>query len=271
MRDVNASWNDFLGGGACGHAVQIYADVGELAASVAAYYASGFEAGEPGVLIATGPHRARFKAELATAGWPAARIDRAGLLVVADAEETLETFLGDDGFPSASAFEAVVGTLLDGVAERFPGKHVRAFGEMVDILCARGENEAAVSLEELWNSLTRSRSFFSLLCGYQLDVFDLTAQTEVLPDVCRTHSHVLTAPDPARLSRAVDFALDEVLGHAEAGKVYGLVGSQIREDRVPAAQLVLMWVSEHMPALADRILAAARVRYFDERAAALGA
>ncbi|HWX09477.1 MAG TPA: MEDS domain-containing protein [Gaiellaceae bacterium] len=261
---MGKSWTDFLGGAACGHAVQIYGDVAELAESVAAYLASGFEAGEPGILIATAPHRARFEAELAAAGWDAARIERAGLLVVRDAEETLQAIQGSDGFPSASAFDAVVGTLLDGVAAHFPGKHVRAFGEMVDVLCERGETEAAVSLEELWNSLTRSRHFFSLLCGYQLDVFDLAAQTSVLPAVCRTHSHVLAAADSARLTRAVDLALDEVLGPAEAGKVYSLVGAQIREDRVPVAQLVLMWVSEHMPGLAGRVLTAARARYFDE-------
>jgi MEDS: MEthanogen/methylotroph, DcmR Sensory domain len=267
VRRTGTSWTEFLGGAACGHAVQIYGDPAELAESVAAYLASGFEAGEPGILIATAPHRARFEAELAAAGWDAARIDREGLLVIRDAEETLHAIQGSDGSPSASAFEAVVGTLLDGVAVRFPDKHVRAFGEMVDVLCERGEIEAAVSLEELWNSLTRSRRFFSLLCGYQLDVFDLAAQTDVLPGVCRTHSHVLPAADPARLTRAVDLALDEVLGPAEAGKVYSLVGAQIREDRVPAAQLALMWVSEHMPGLAGRILAAARARYLDEPAA----
>ena len=268
MGRASTSWTEFLGGAACGHAVQIYNDASELAESVATYYASGFEAGEPAVLIATAAHRALFEAALADAGWDAERLARSGLLVTADAEETLAAFMGAGGFPSASAFDAVVGTLLDSVAKRFPGKHVRAFGEMVDVLVERGAVEAAVSLEELWNSLTLSRPFFSLLCGYRLDVFDRAAQTNVLPGVCRTHSHVHPAADATRLARAVDHALDEVLGAAEAGKIYGLVGAQIREDRVPTAQLLLMWVSENMPGLADRILASARTRYFDEPAVA---
>jgi hypothetical protein len=64
---------------------------------------------------------------------------------------------------------------------------------------------------------------------------------------------VLPASDSARL--------------AEAGKVYALVGDQIRRGRVPSPQLVLMSVSANMPALADRILASARTRYVVRRSA----
>src|SRR5260221_272567 len=121
--------------------------------------------------------------------------------------------------------------------------------------------DAALAVEERWNELGRSRRFLSLLCGYRLDVFDRGVQAGLLVDICRTHTHVLPAADPARLERAVDAALEAVLGRDSAGKVYVLVGREIRESRVPAAQLVLMWVSENVPALAERILAAARAGY----------
>ena len=78
----------------------------------------------------------------------------------------------------------------------------------------------------------------------------------------------LPALDPARLQRAVDEALEEVLGAAEAGKVYVVVSQQIRGDRVPMAQALLMWVSENMPGLAERVLASARARYLAEPVAA---
>jgi hypothetical protein len=164
--------------------------------------------------------------------------------------------------PSRAAFEHIVEGLLDDVATRAPGREVRAFGEMVDLLCERGQPKAAAELEGLWNDLGRRRRF-SLLCGYRLDVFDRGAQVGTLPDVCRAHSHVLPASDSGRLARSVDLALEEVLGAAEAGKVYAIVGEQIRRGRVPSPQLVLMWVSANMPALADRILASARKRYVD--------
>ncbi len=261
-----SSWTDVVRGESAGHGVQVYADLDELAGSVAAYVSAGFEAGEPALVVATREHVGRFAEKLASAGWDERKIQGDKLLVLADADAALTEFM-DGELPSATAFEAVLGGLLDRVAERFPRARIRVFGEMVDLLVARGQTEAAVRVEQLWNGLARRRSF-SLLCGYRMDVFDRATQTGLLPDVCAEHSHVLPAGDPERLSRAVDLALDEVLGPADAGKVYLLVGERIREARVPVAQLVLMWVSANMPGLADRILASARTHYFGEPVAA---
>src|SRR3954447_12722675 len=253
----NGSWSQFLHGQEPnGHAAQVYAELAELADSVAVYLASGFDKGEPGIVIATPEHLGEFHAALAAAGWDKARLDRTGLLAVADAADTLALIMDGGDRPSAEVFDTVVGGLLD----RFPGRRVRAFGEMVDLLSRAGQADAAIALEELWNDLNRRRDF-SLLCGYHLDVFDRESQTDLLPEVCRAHSHVLPALDPARLTRAVDQALEEVLGAAEAGKVYVLVGQQLRADRIPMAQVLLMWVSANMPALAERVLASARERY----------
>jgi hypothetical protein len=260
----NAGWTEFLCGTEHGHGVQIYADVSELATSVSAFLAAGFELAEPGIVVATAEHLPVFMAALAELGWDESRIERAGLLAVADATEALASIMGDAELPSAVAFDRAVGGLLD----RFPGKRARAFGEMVDLLSRGGRHEAAVALEELWNELARRRNF-SLLCGYGLDVFDRESQTATLPGVCRTHSHVLPVLDPARLQRAVDQALEEVLGAAEAGKVYVVVAQQLRADRIPMGQVLLMWISEHMPGLAERVLASARARYLAEPAAAV--
>jgi hypothetical protein len=257
-----SSWTDFVRGDSAGHAVQVYSDHDELAESVAAYLASGFEAGEPGVVVATREHVARFAELLAVAGWNEHKIQSDRLLVLADADAMLARFMEGD-LPSADGFDSALGGLLDQVAERFPGVRIRVFGEMVDLLVERGQSDAAVEVERLWNELARRRSF-SLLCGYRVDVFDLSTQAGLLPRVCAEHSHFLPAADPERLSRAVDLALDEVLGPADAGKVYVLVGERIREARVPVAQLVLMWVSANMPGLADRILASARTHYTSE-------
>jgi len=134
------------------------------------------------------------------------------------------------------------------------------FGEMVDLLAQRGQIDAALALEQLWNALASERDF-SLLCGYELDVFDVATQVGALPEICGLHSHVRPTHDPLRLSRAVDLALEQVLGATQAGKVYVVIGDELRADRVPAPQLVMMWVSANMPHSAERILAAARARY----------
>jgi hypothetical protein len=262
---MEAAWTGFLHGtGPAGHAVQLYGDVSELADSVAKYLAVGFDLREPAIVIATPEHWARFGERLAESGWDANRIEQSGLLFCADAETTLAAIMAGDR-PAADRFERVVGGLMDRVAARFPNRRIRAFGEMVDLLCESGNPRAAADLEELWNRLARRRSF-SLLCGYSVDVFDQDAQVSLLPAVCRSHSHVLPAADPQRLERAVDAALEETLGE-QAGQVYAMVGEQLHRKQVPPAQLALMWVSSQMPRSAERILESARARYAEDPAA----
>jgi hypothetical protein len=189
-------WKDFLRGSAPpAHGVQVYDDVVELTDSVAEYLAAGFEAGEPALVVATREHLSCFTERLQSAGWDAERLESDGLLVLADAHSMLASIVRD-GRPSAIAFDAVVGTLLDQAAERHPGATPRVFGEMVDVLFHRGLPEAALALEELWNELGRGRRF-SLLCGYQSDGFDAASRTARLQEVCRLHSHVqVTATSP---------------------------------------------------------------------------
>ena len=47
---------------ACTHGVQIYGDLDDLARSVAAFLSAGFDAGEPGLVVATPEHLDRFEA-----------------------------------------------------------------------------------------------------------------------------------------------------------------------------------------------------------------
>jgi hypothetical protein len=253
---MDTVWTRFLDGSApASHGVQIYADTDELAESVATYLVAGFEAGEPAIVVATTAHVEAFRQRLAG-------FDES-LLLVADAASTLDAIL-EDGQLSKARFEFVVGALLEEVEERFPSRRIRVFGEMVDLLCERGRPDVAAALEELWTSLIERRGF-SLLCAYRFDVFNRSAQAAVLPGICGAHSHMRAGTDPERLQRAVDHALEETLGE-DIGKVYALIGEQIRERGVPAAQLALMWVSSHMPTVAERILASARAQYIREPA-----
>lgn len=133
-----------------------------------------------------------FREEIERLGRPLDELQADGLLTCRDAEETLAVFMDGDG-PAGDRFEAVVGGVLDDVASRFPDRTVRAFGEMVDLLFQRGQEAAAVELEELWNGLLESRAC-AVLCAYELDVFDLDVQTSALPEIVRTHTHPRRSP-----------------------------------------------------------------------------
>lgn len=254
------SWTTFLESAPpADHAVQVYVEIDELAASVGRFFDAGFRDGEPAVVIPTPEHWKVFRAELERRGRDVDRLEEEGLLTRLDADETLAAFM-DGEAPSAAAFEDVVGGVLDEVAARFPHQTVRAFGEMVDLLYQRGRQAAAIALEELWNRALESRRC-ALLCAYELDVFDLDAQTSALPEIIRTHTHPRPVADSARLAAAVHETLTDVLGSDAAARVYLRVAEEVPRTALPRAQAVLMWLSSHQPTTAQRVLQGARVRY----------
>ena len=71
---------------------------------------------------------------------------------------------------------------------------------MVDVLWKRGEFEAAINLEILWNRLA-TKYRFALLCGYAMGSF--YKQTQQLADIAALHSRVIDGnvvpfPEPRR-------------------------------------------------------------------------
>lgn len=162
------------------HDVQLYEHDESLADIVGDFLATGFRNGEALVVIATARHEAAYRARLRQAG-----VDPgAPCIEWLSAEATLDTLLVD-GRPDEARFRAVLLPILD----RHTDRPVRAYGEMVDVLCARGERSAAVELEAHWNALADLRRF-SLLCAYALDRFDEIDGGVHLEAVCRAHRHV---------------------------------------------------------------------------------
>jgi hypothetical protein len=254
------SWKTFLHAApASDHAVQVYEDLAELCDSVGRYLDAGFHRGEPALLIATPDHLDAFVAEVEARGWHRAQLEAQGLLTVLDAQRALEGFMNGD-VPSKKRFHATVGTTIDEGARRFPDKTIRAFGEMVDLLWQTGNEVGAIALEELWNQLAETRRF-SLLCGYHLDIFDLNVQTSALPEIVRVHNLPRPVADTSRLAAAVDEALTEVMGRAEAGQIYLRVGEQVPRTELPRAHAILAWLSDQDTENAQRVLDRVRAHY----------
>jgi hypothetical protein len=169
------------------HAVRFYKDAGSLAEIVCAFLAEGLETGAPAVLIASADHIPFFSSCFSTRGIDTQAAVARGTLVILDAEVTLRKFMRD-GVPMAQRFTETIAPVLAAAAARHPGKPVRAFGEMVDVLWKRGETAAAIRLEMLWNDLARSHRF-DLLCGYAMGSFYKGSSTD---EICGLHSHVVT-------------------------------------------------------------------------------
>ena len=122
-----------------------------------------------------------------------------------DAHDTLSKFMVD-GMPSWERFRAVIGPVIESVAGPSRRK-VRAYGEMVDVLWQRGEQQAAICLEEMWNDL-RHHHDFNLLCAY---ANDSQYSAHGIAQICGVHTHV----EPRE---RVDAALQEMLAEALRAK-----------------------------------------------------
>lgn len=211
-------------------------------------------------MVATADKQDAFRAEIERRGWHLDALQNEGLLICRDAEELLDSFL-DGVAPSPALFERSVGGVVDELASRFPGKTIRAFGCMVDVLWQRGNLEAAIALEELWNELAKTRAF-ALLCAYHLDIFDIAVQSSALPKIVRAHTQQRTAEHPAKLATAVDHALTDVLGSRQAGQIYLQVAEQVPRTQLARATEVLMWLSSnHDEPSAKQVLDSARSYY----------
>jgi len=175
-----------------GHDVQFYEQDDFIVEEVADFLDGALRAGDAAILIATPQHRAALMKRLQGFGGSATALEAwyPGELIVMDARDTLAQFMTQKG-PDEALFLATVGSVVARATEG-GARGVRAFGEMVALLCADGQPEAAIQLEELWNGLAK-RHTFSLLCAYPMNLFASAEHAEVFRHVCATHVRVRPA------------------------------------------------------------------------------
>ena len=169
------------------HAVQFYENDNSLFVTVAHFLAEGLVGRQPAIVIATPAHRAAIEEHLCGRLIDCVAAKREGDLLMLDAEETLGLFMVN-GQPDRDMFEANVGRMIEQALAGRSRVTVRAYGEMVDVLWKRGQSEAAINLEILWNRLA-AKYDFALLCGYAMGSF--YKQTKQRADVIALHSHVV--------------------------------------------------------------------------------
>ena len=230
--------------GARDHMVQVYQDPDFLIDAVAQYVGSGLAAGEAAIVIARPENLDRLVRELERM-----HISRSPAFKFLDAEATLAKFMVG-GTPEWTGFHKLIGGTIAEMRLQYPA--VRAYGEMVDILWQRGEQKAAVRLEEFWNEIGRLQTF-SLLCAYAID--PLRGDTYAgLESICRCHTHLIPARDYSELNEAVYQASLKVLDLPLAQMLLTLAGNNRPHTEMPLGQAALMWLRQNMPRTADRIL-----------------
>lgn len=176
-----------------GHVVQFYNEEGPLLDVLSQFVGYALADNAAAVVIAVNAHRVGIAERLAAFGLDVPNALREGRYVPLDAAETLGQFMVD-GLPDAARFAELVGGIIPQASAAAHGAPQRTtiVGEMVALLWAAGNIEAALRLEQLWNDLARTHAF-SLCCAYPMSSFNREEHREPFLKICAEHTRVIPA------------------------------------------------------------------------------
>lgn len=171
------------------HMLHLHADQAQLLDLLVGFVAGGLAGGESVVLLATPAHLDALAGRLAERDLDLRGARRRDHYLTMDVDEALDRFMVG-GWPDEPRFESFVTQLVER-ASNGGERRVRAFGEMVAVLWERGQGDATVRLEQLWDRLCR-RLGLPLFCAYPRRGFGKD-HAAALREVCAAHSRVLHA------------------------------------------------------------------------------
>jgi hypothetical protein len=184
------------------HGVQFYEDDEVLIDLISRYVGTALVTGDSAIVIATRRHRDGVAQRLRKRGFDVAVAADQGRYVALDAARVLAKIMRD-GKVDPVACDEHLGKALSAAtkAADTARKRVVAFGEMVALLWADGQIDAAIRLEELWNQLAE-RHAFSLCCAYPMKGFTSSTHAAPFLKICAQHSHVFPAERRVRARAA---------------------------------------------------------------------
>jgi hypothetical protein len=168
------------------HLVQFYDTDSELLDTLEAFVGGGLLRGEAVIVIATTPHLSALRLRLRGRGFDLAVLQMADQFIALDAHDLLDRITCATG-PDPARFDAVIRSLL--TRARAGERRIRAFGEMVSLLWDRGQRDATLELERLWQ-LCCARERLPLLCAYPMHGFS-RASVDAISEICSHHSAML--------------------------------------------------------------------------------
>jgi PAS domain S-box-containing protein len=173
------------------HGVQFYGEDAGLIDGMGKFLGYAIEEGGSAVVVATAPHREALAARLEERGIDTESVIAEGRVVLLDASETLSKFVFE-GWPDPARFTEIIGEALTRAqnASHSTNARLAVFGEMVALLWAQGKYDTAIRLEQLWNQLGRTHSFF-LRCAYPMKSFNGEELGQQFLKICAVHSHVI--------------------------------------------------------------------------------
>ena len=175
-----------------GHVVQFYTEDADLLDNLCTLFRDALHAGESVVAVMTGSHRVGLQKRLAAQAIDEAEAKQTGRLTVLDAVEALSGFMDANG-PSRERFLLQFGDIFRRAeaAAVAKNKRVVAYGEMVAVLGEQKKFDALIRLEQLWNELALTHSFY-LCCAYPASLFQKKLLGGAYSTICTEHSQVVS-------------------------------------------------------------------------------
>jgi hypothetical protein len=173
------------------HVVQIYENDESFLDLLLGFVCDGISSEDCTIVIGTSVHLSSLNEKLQARGVDVKQMINSGYYLPLDADEALSKFMVN-GWPDENLFIDLVSNLI--VGAKVEGRSVRAFGEMVAILWAKGQVGATVRLEQLWNKFCEKEAF-CLFCAYPRSGFTQDA-SESFTHICSAHSKMITGGEP---------------------------------------------------------------------------
>lgn len=165
------------------HIVQFYENDEFLIETIKQFIKSG----DTALVVAETSHKNKLEKGLEIHGVDVSTARSLGSYLCLDAQEVLSRFMINN-MPDPDLFFEVIGGILTRVSRN--RNNVKVFGEMVALLWAQGNQQAAIKLEELWNEIQQIHSF-TLFCAYPMNGF--SDKTHLIPfeKIGHTHSRII--------------------------------------------------------------------------------
>jgi CheY-like chemotaxis protein len=169
------------------HVVQFYKDDASFLIGFTRFIETALNGGNTVIAIVTESHRNSILQRLGTQGLNIIPAIEHGRFILLDVAQTLSTFMVNGGVDPVRFQKAA----SDLVAAAAKGAHSRiaACGECAPTLLAKGQGDAAVQLEHLWDEIAITRGV-DILCGYVLNGFQREPESHIYERICAEHSAV---------------------------------------------------------------------------------
>ncbi len=259
--DRREPWHDLLAGAAPrDHIVQLYQDEQFLNRAVCRFAAAALAHGEGVILVPTLTHWNAFRPRLEAEGVDVEAVQARGQLTVVDADEFLPRFMRE-AMPDTPVFLGLAAEVIAGARGNGRYAKVRWWGEMVNILWERGDVDASMRLDDLFDQLAHEQGI-AIFCSFLMDNFSGEVHARMLPRLGQNHSHLIPAEDYVRLERSVAAALGETFGPVDAGILEGLLLQRYPAPLdMPRPQALLLALRQVLPLVADAVLERSRRLY----------